>query len=63
MSQGGKYQLLILLVVFFSTLPVINAAFFSYTGSLQTFSVPTGTYLVQVELWGAGGGGRDDGGK
>ena len=30
---------------------------FEYTGSDQTYSVPTGTTSLKVRLWGAGGGG------
>ena len=31
---------------------------FSYTGSVQSYSVPSGTAAVKLEVWGAEGGGR-----
>lgn len=34
-----------------------NVSSFNYTGSDQTFVVPTGVTVLQVKLWGAGGGG------
>ena len=35
---------------------------YSYTGSNQTFSVPTGLTSVTAHIWGAGGGGATNGG-
>jgi hypothetical protein len=35
---------------------------FSYTGSNQTFTVPTGATSIVAYIWGAGGGGATDGG-
>ena len=35
---------------------------FNYTGSYQSYTVPPGVYYIQVEAWGAQGGG-DTGGK
>ena len=31
---------------------------YSYNGGNQTFVAPTGTELVRVKIWGAGGGGE-----
>ena len=36
--------------------PISNIYIFTYTGADQTFIVPTGTSIVKIECWGAGGG-------
>ena len=44
----------------FQTVPLSATSFnsnFTYTGSDQTFTVPTGVTSIQVTMWGAGGGG------
>ena len=49
----------------FQTVPTTATTFtsnFSYTGSDQTFTVPTGVTTIQVTLWGAGGGGSGNSG-
>jgi hypothetical protein len=38
-----------------------NCQVFTYTGALQTFTVPANVTLVYVEMWGAGGGGGNHG--
>ena len=38
------------------TLPLPNATF-DYTGAYQTFAVPAGVTMVEVHIWGGGGGG------
>lgn len=43
----------------FQTVPVSATSFnsnYSYTGTNQTFTVPTGVTTIQVTMWGAGGG-------
>ena len=39
-----------------------KTAIYSYTGSDQTFVVPTGITSIDVEMWGGGGGGGNAGG-
>jgi len=41
---------------------VITVQTFNFTGSDQTFSVPSGVTSLQVKAWGAGGGGGGGGG-
>ena len=44
----------------FQTAPINSTTFnsaFVYTGSLQTFTVPAGVTSVNIQIWGAGGGG------
>lgn len=36
---------------------------FSYTGNAQTFVVPAGVTSIDVKIWGAGGGGHNNGSK
>ncbi|MEI7614964.1 MAG: glycine-rich protein [Betaproteobacteria bacterium] len=43
------------------TAGIYNTATFSYTGSLQTWTVPSGVTSVIVECWGAQGGGNPTG--
>jgi len=44
-----------------SNYTVLQTNVFSYTGSNQTITVPTGTAFVTAQLWGAGGGGAGNG--
>ncbi len=37
--------------------PAGGSQTFAYTGSVQTFTVPTGVSTINVKMWGAGGGG------
>lgn len=60
-----KFYSLLLTVVLFGALKV-NAQVtqtFSYTGSNQTFVVPTGVTSISVKIWGAGGAGASTGGS
>ena len=41
-----------------TTEPPGNIARYTYTGTLQTFQVPSGVTDIVVKAWGAGGGGR-----
>ena len=42
-----------------ATVGAATVTTFSYTGAIQTFTVPAGVTSIQVYMWGAGGGGKN----
>ena len=46
-----------------TTLESLEETIFSYTGANQTYSFPDETVYLNVQLWGAGGGGSHNSGS
>jgi hypothetical protein len=59
-GSGGQNGLV---VIGYTQAPILSTTdtTFSYTGADQSYTVPTGVYLLIVKMWGAGGGGNGAG--
>jgi len=61
-ALSGKLVFSILFITFLSLVKGQVTQTFSYTGSAQSFVVPSGVTSVSVKIWGAGGAGSDGSG-